>query len=223
MVDTTRVCLLTYRGGVDFDDPEYGYKEEDKDPEKEANESVLKDFVEKCDGQFGPLAVAIEQLDIPRIKDTRPTPSYRGTLTLGDSENYTNTLTIDVERYPCTMIAKPPTASSFVVRTDLGGGAGTSTQSSVTVAGDAQADGQLAAVRNQRVYQVEDPDQPGTKKDVEMDELERGFEYGRTAVHISESDANIVKLETQPGLELIGFIQEERVIFLFIAFFMVLY
>ncbi|KAL5435182.1 ATP-dependent DNA helicase II subunit 2, variant 2 [Paraphaeosphaeria minitans] len=197
--------------GVDFDDADSGYKEEDKDAQKEDNETTLKEFVDQCDGNFGTLAEAIEQLAIPRIKDTRPTPSYRGTLTLGDSQTYDATITIDVERYPCVMVAKPPSASSFVVRTDLGG-VGASTQSSNTMVGDDDhpMNGQLSAVRNQRVYQVNNPDEPGEKMNVEPDDLERGFEYGRTAVHISESDANVVKLENDPSLQLVGFIRAEE-------------
>jgi ATP-dependent DNA helicase 2 subunit 2 len=109
------------------------------------------------------------------------------------------------------MIAKPPTASAFVVRTDLGAAPGASTQSSVTLAAeDHPMDGELSAVRNQRVYQVDNLDEPGTKMNVEMDELEKGFEYGRTAVHVSEADANIVKLETSAGLDLMGFVVEEK-------------
>ncbi|KAF2686188.1 ATP-dependent DNA helicase-like protein II [Lentithecium fluviatile CBS 122367] len=197
--------------GVDFDDPGSGYKEEDKDAHKEQNETVLKAFIDDCDGNFGSLAQAIEQLEIPRLKETRAVPSYKGTLTLGDTEAYDATITIDVERYPCTMVAKPPTASSFIVRTDLGGTAGPSTQSSATVVGDSEAtDGQLSAVRNHRAYQVDNPDEPGQKMNVEPDDLERGFEYGRTAVHVSESDANVVKIETKQSLELIGFIAAEK-------------
>lgn len=67
----------------------------------------------------------------------------------------------------------------------------------------------LSAVRNQRVYQVDNLEEAGMKKNVEMDELERGYEYGRTAVHISESDMNVVKLETQPSLQLVGFVRAE--------------
>lgn len=108
------------------------------------------------------------------------------------------------------MVAKPPTASSFVVRTDLGG-VGASTQSTGTVIGDDHPmDGQLSAVRNQRVYQVDNPEEPGQKMNVEPEDLERGFEYGRTAVHISEGDANIVKLETTQSLQLLGFIPSEK-------------
>lgn len=108
------------------------------------------------------------------------------------------------------MIAKPPTASSFVVRTDLGGVPGPSNQSSATIVGEDHPMSDLSAVRNQRVYQVENQEEAGTKKNVEMDELERGYEYGRTAVHISESDMNVVKLETQPSLQLVGFVKAEE-------------
>jgi ATP-dependent DNA helicase 2 subunit 2 len=199
--------------GVDFDDPDSGYKEEEKDSVKEENETVLREFIEACKGNFGTLAEAIDQLDIPRIKTTRAVPSYRGTLTLGDTVNYDTAMTIDIERYPCTMIARPPTASSFAVKKELGDLVGPSEQSSHTVMGDdQQANGELSAVRNQRLYQVDNPDEPGAKKNVDIEDLERGFEYGRTAVHISESDANIVKLETTASLDLIGFVAEEKVI-----------
>jgi ATP-dependent DNA helicase 2 subunit 2 len=104
------------------------------------------------------------------------------------------------------MIAKPPTASTFVEKMDMA----PSGQSSATMALDDPSNGTLSAVRNQRSYQVDDPDEPGVKKSVEVDELERGYEYGRTAVHISEAESNIVNLETTQGLELIGFVQEEK-------------
>ena len=173
------------------------------------NEEVLKGFVENCNGNFGTLAEAIDQLNIPRLKQTRPIPSFRGQLTLGDAAKYDATLTIDVERYPCTMLAKPPTASSFVIRTDLGA-AGPSDQPSNGIMGEDHPMSDLAAVRHQRGYQIDDPDESGIKKNVEMEELEKGYEYGRTAVHIAESDMNVVKLETEPSLELIGFLREEE-------------
>lgn len=213
--------------GIDFDDPESGFKEEDKDAQKvlythasittlthttqAENEVALKTFVEECNGVFGTLAEAVDQLQIPRLKEVRPTPSYKGVLTLGDPETYESTLSIDVERYPCTMLAKPPTASSFAIRTDAGTGstAGLSTQSSHTITGEDHPMTDLAAVRNQRVYQVDEQGESGAKKNVEMDELERGYEYGRTAVHISESDMNIVKLETKQSLSIIGFVKAE--------------
>ena len=99
------------------------------------------------------------------------------------------------------MIAKPPTASTFAVRADHAGASGPSVESSATVVGEDYPMTDLSAVHNQHLYQVDNLDEPGLKKPVELDELERGYEYGRTAVHISESDMNVVKLETQQALE----------------------
>ena len=67
-------------------------------------------------------------------------------------------------------------------------------------------DTDLAFVRNARTYQVVDEEAPGGKRDVDRDDLAKGYEYGRTAVHISESDENVTKLETQAGLEIVGFV-----------------
>lgn len=195
--------------GVDFDDAESGFKEEDKEPEKARNEEILRSFVEACDGNFGTLAVAIDQMHTPRLKETRPTPSYKGPLTLGDTANYDATITIDVERYPCTMLAKPPTASSFAVRTE-DDKAGPSAESPATMVGEDHAMTDLSAVRYQRLYQIDKPGEPDSKMTVELDELERGYEYGRTAVHISESDMNCVKMETEPSLQLVGFVKAEE-------------
>ncbi|CAE7014733.1 ATP-dependent DNA helicase II subunit 2 [Pyrenophora teres f. teres] len=196
--------------GLDFDDADVGFKEEGKERQKIQNEEILKSFVDDCDGSFGTLATAIDQLHVPRLKETRPVHNYRGSLTLGDPQNYEATITIDVERYPCTMLAKPPTASSFIVRSEVKDESGQSRQSSATMTDDNPPTTDLSAIHNSRVYQVDDRDQPGSKITVEMEELERGYEYGRTAVHISESDMNVVKLETQQSLELVGFVKAEE-------------
>ena len=126
---------------------------------------------------------------------------------------YDTALCIDVERYPRTMVRRPLTASRFVQRSDHSNAAA-SAQSSSTVLPDADDAGgnipqdhdSLTAVRSTRTYQVVDEGAPGGKRDVDRDGLAKGYEYGRTAVHISESDENVTKLETQAGLEIIGFI-----------------
>ena len=170
--------------------------------------------MEDCDGVFGTMQQAIEELGTPRLKSTRPVPSYKGQLTLGDPEHFDSALCIDVERYPRVMVRRPLAASQYVQRSDLSNGQ-VSTQSSATMMPDADGadpssvhpDGNsLTTVRNSRTYQVLDEEAPGGKRDVSRDDLAKGYEYGRTAVHISESDLNVTKLETQPGLEIIGFI-----------------
>lgn len=200
--------------GIDFDDPDYGFKEQIKDEGKAVSEETLKVFAEDCNGVFGTMQQAIEELGIPRLKSTRPVASYKGQLTLGDPGQYDSALCIDVERYPRVMIRRPLTASSYVQRNDLSNGH-VSTQSSATMLPDADGnDGSLVqsdanamtTVKNARTYQVVDEQAPGGKRDVSQDDLAKGYEYGRTAVYISESDLNVTKLETTAGLEVVGFI-----------------
>ena len=181
---------------------------------QELNEATLRSLVEDCDGVFGTMQQAIEELGTPRLKITRPVPSYKGQLTLGDPEHYDSALCIDVERYPKVMTRRPLSASQYVQRTDLSNDH-TSTQSSATLLPDGHGresgipgvdPNGLTSVRHARTYQVIDEDAPGGKRDVSRDDLAKGYEYGRTAVHISESDLNVTKLETQAGLEIIGFV-----------------
>ncbi|KAI9679822.1 MAG: ATP-dependent DNA helicase II subunit 2 [Caeruleum heppii] len=206
--------------GVDFDDPEFGVKEEDKDPFKAANEATFSKLVEACNGVFGTLVQAISELGLPRIKPVRPVPSYRGRMNLGDPSTYDSAMCIDVERYPRTKSATVPSASQFVVRSEFANGNEASAgQSSTTLlaaddgpeashkADDANT---LASVKNARTYQVPDDSVATGKRDVEREELAKGYEYGRTAVPISESDENVTKLETKASLELVGFIPKEQ-------------
>ncbi|PGH15087.1 ATP-dependent DNA helicase II subunit 2 [Helicocarpus griseus UAMH5409] len=198
--------------GVDFDDPEYGFKEEDKDPSKAENEQRLKQLVEDCDGMYGTLEHAISEMEIPRTKVVRSIPTFKGDLRLGDPEQYSSALTIQVERYYRTYVARPPAASSFVPSSVMTKGQ-EPTQSSATLGELSQGAAgapSLASVRNARTYQVDDKEAAGGKRDVERDELAKGYEYGRTAVHITESDENITKLETDAALEFIGFIPSDN-------------
>jgi ATP-dependent DNA helicase 2 subunit 2 len=106
-----------------------------------------------------------------------------------------------------------------VVRSDKVPGHGDSVQSGTVVPDEAGPDAEenpLSTVRNVRTYQVNDESAAGGKIDVQREQLAKGYEYGRTAVHISESDENITKLETNQALEVIGFILNDRVCPLFV-------
>ncbi|KAL2849511.1 SPOC like C-terminal domain-containing protein [Aspergillus pseudoustus] len=196
--------------GPDFDDPDYGSKEEDKDPRKAENESLLRTVSEQCDGVFGTLEQAVSEMVIPRVKAVRPIASFKGFLQLGNPKDYDTAVRIPVERYPRTMVAKAPSASQFVQRSDMAAGQ-EDTGPSETVVGDQPEDGgSLTSVRNLRTYQVSDESAPGGKIEIERDDLAKGYEYGRTAVHISETDENITRLDTEAALELVGFIQSEK-------------
>jgi ATP-dependent DNA helicase 2 subunit 2 len=179
--------------GVDFDDAEFGFKEEDKHPTKAKNEASLRKLVEMSGGMFGTMQEAIEGLSRPEVKITRPTPTYRGRLCLGDPEKYDTALTIDIERYFKTFVAKAPTASAFAIRPDT----------------SSQAD--LGAVHNEFSYTVKDDNETTGVKYLKREELAKGYEYGRTAVHISSADENITKLETHTNYEIMGFIPADNV------------
>lgn len=156
----------------------------------------------------------MSELDIPRMKVTKSMPSFKGFLKLGNPEKYETAFRIPVERYFRTYVAKPPSASSFVVRSGTVPEQESKGSATVAAPGDTQVPGEgdtLAAVRTSRTYQISDKSVPGGKVDVERDDLAKGYEYGRTAVHISQADENITLLETYAGLELIGFVQSGKV------------
>ena len=139
----------------------------------------------------------------------RPVPSFRGQLTIGDPSATTEqpVLSIDVERYPKTMVAKPVSASSFA----MGGVKNPAASEEEGISGEATASSGLHQVRVARVYQVEDKDAPGGKQDVEKEELSKGYTFGRTVVPVSASDEEVVQLETYMGLEIVGFFANENV------------
>jgi ATP-dependent DNA helicase 2 subunit 2 len=182
--------------GVDFDDPEFGFKEEDKPDLKRKNEAVLKKLVDMCGGQFGTMQEAIDELARPQLKAVRPTPTYRGMLRLGDPTKYDTALTIDVERYMKVSIRRPPTASAFAVRPQ----------------GEIQDEkDDLMTVHNLYKYKVKSEEHEGGEKILQREELEKGYEYGRTAVSISESDANVTQYETEAGYDILGFVPADNI------------
>jgi len=131
-------------------------------------------------------------------------------MSLGNPEQYESAMCIDVERYPRTMVARAVTASNYVARSDMGASASNAPSSAHDTAMPDVKD-ELTTVHNARTYEVKDKESLGGKRDVEREELAKGYEYGRTAVHISESDQNVTKLDTKAGLEIIGFVPKKNV------------
>ncbi|KAF2139738.1 uncharacterized protein K452DRAFT_310629 [Aplosporella prunicola CBS 121167] len=197
--------------GSDFDDAEYGFKEENKPRTKLENERILQSLADDCGGVYGTMAQAIEEMAIPRVKPVKPTPSYKGILTLGDPEKYDTALSIHVDRYPRIMQAKPPSASSFVVRADLAPGESQAPSATATDGECLPDQDDLTAVKNSRTYHVLDPDAPEGKRDVDLEDLAKGYEYGRTAVHMGESEYNtITKFESPACMDIIGFVPADK-------------
>ncbi|KAI0168260.1 SPOC like C-terminal domain-containing protein [Pestalotiopsis sp. NC0098] len=199
--------------GVDFDDAEFGFKEEDKTEQKRANESLLKSLVDAVGedlGTFGTIAEAVDELDMPRLKQTKPYKTYDGDLVLGDPKVDPRALRIHVERYFKTKRAAPPSAST-VTHSNNGGTQSTQTLDDDEMEGvESSNGGEFTAVKMARSYRINDPDGPGGKRDVDFESLAKGYAYGQTAVHISESDFNITKLETVKSFSILGFIQQDK-------------
>ncbi|KZZ95922.1 ATP-dependent DNA helicase II subunit 2 [Moelleriella libera RCEF 2490] len=191
--------------GVDFDDAGYGSKEEDKPALKAENEKTLQKLAGECkDGVFATMAEAINEIEIPRVKSVKPYKTYEGPLTLGDPKSFQAAMCINVERYFKTHLARPMTASTVVVKSEQ------VTQSTQTIADDSMEGVEFSAVKQARTYKVNDPKAPGGKRDVEFDSLAKGYEYGRTAVHISESEYNITKLESTKSFSIVGFVLRSK-------------
>lgn len=110
-----------------------------------------------------------------------------------------------------TKIARPVTAKSYIMRS----GGEASTQSSHTLAGDVDMtdapNDDYSAVKQGRSYTIKDPSYGLGKRDVDIEDLARGYEYGRTAVHISQSEENVTVLETFRDFSIIGFIPNDKV------------
>lgn len=153
------------------------------------------------------MAQAVEELAIPRIKPVRPFKAYDGPLTLGDPSKYESAVSIHVERYFKTKRALPPPASTVVINPDRGG-----PSQSQTVDEDTEMGGvEFSGVKHMRTYRVDDPDAPGGKRDVEFEDLAKGYQYGRTVVPFSESDFSVTKLETKKSFTILGFIPASSV------------
>jgi ATP-dependent DNA helicase 2 subunit 2 len=166
--------------------------------------------VELCnDGVCGTMAQAVEELSIPRTKPIRPVKSYDGPLTLGDPEHFPDSsIVMQVERWPKTKVARPPGATTVVLKSGPGA---QSEYDDDEMDGVDETGGDFTNVHQIRTYKVEDASAPGGKRDVDFEDLAKGYEYGRTAVHISESEFNITKLETANGFSILGFVPADKV------------
>ena len=197
--------LLIGSSGVDLDDLEYGFKEEDKDESKEANEKALKLLTDHANGNIGTLQQATDELKLPRVKIPRSMPTFRGKLSLGDSSTYDSALEIDVERYPKVMMAPAQSARKVVLKSEDSA----QTQDGTFEAEPPKEEGET--VHASRIFQVKDESAPSGKRDVDREELSKGYEYGRTAVAVEPSDEATIRLDSTAGMDILGFVPRENV------------
>ncbi|KAG4413194.1 hypothetical protein IFR04_013659 [Cadophora malorum] len=197
--------------GIDFDDLEYAFKEEDKASLKKQNEAILAKLVELCNnGMFATMAEALASLANPTVKSTRPFKGYEGRLGLGDFAKYPESaLYIDVQRYFKTKQAKAPSASSYVLKAAANGEA--SAQSSHTLEDTEMTDApELSAVKTTRTYHVNSTTGVDGTMNVERGELAKGYYYGSSAVPFGEDEADVTRFDSPQGFSIIGFVPKDK-------------
>jgi len=149
--------------------------------------------VQSCNGTFASMQEVISSIAYPRVRKVRPVHSYKGVLTLGDPDRYDDVISIEVERYPRTKKATPPSASKYVPPKD-GDTIGLASQG--------------ASVTLQRMYKIKRGDE---EVEVEKEELDKAYLYGRTIVNVSDADQSVMKLETTQELSILGFVEKSGV------------
>ena len=148
------------------------------------------------------MAEVIASIDYPRVKKVRPVPSYRGLLTIGAPDQFDDAIAIDVERYPRTKRAAAPSATKYVPPQDA--------EKEPAREGGVAIQG--GSVVLQRTYKIK---RDGNEVEVEKEDLDKAYLYGRTIVNISDADLNLTKLQTDAELGIIGFVEKAGVSNLF--------
>lgn len=154
------------------------------------------------------MAEAIDDLVTPRVRLVGLVKKYAGALTLGNPESFPSALSFDVLRFPVAKKAAPVSASSVVLRSDPVG-----TQSTMTLDHDdgLENDSDFNRVKQHRNYKVKDLTAPGGKRDIAPEDLQKGYTYGSTAVHIAEAEWDVTILPTFKDFSIIGFIANDKV------------
>ncbi|CAG8459083.1 11094_t:CDS:10 [Diversispora eburnea] len=177
--------------GVDFNDEELGFVEENKSKIKEENEKFFHDLTKSCQqATVFSMEETLRQLSKPYIRPVRPTPVYKGTLTLGDAENNPQTfLMISIEMYNRTTKAKPTNTKKY---------------SSVAEA-SANNDKKTFEVNISKSFYVSNLNNEAVE--VPLDELNKAYLLGKTYVPVDELNEGIFNLSTKDSMQIICFLK----------------
>lgn len=189
--------------GVDFDSAEDGYKEENKAAGKAGFEKSMRDLCEGCDGLYATMARAIAQLQVPRPRQVRSVPTFRGDLVIGDPQGFGyDVMHIAVQRYALTKLARPIPATRFSAVSNMTNPRSTDTQ--------VEPPGTVLMVRTYKTVESSD-DEGAAPSEVEPSELEKGFSYGRTIVPVNRDEEELLHLNNPALLQVIGFVDSKSV------------
>lgn len=162
----------------------------------------MKRICNDCEGIFATFAEVAQSLVIPRVKPVRPVTTFRGILSIGDATRFSNTIQINVERYPKTKQGKVQPASKISAAAETRSVIvqASQSQSNVSASHD-EAMRSTHQVVPSRIYKLSDG--------VELADrslLEKGYNYGRTIVPVSKADEDFLQFESKASLQVLGFL-----------------
>ncbi|TFK76643.1 SPOC domain-like protein [Pluteus cervinus] len=213
--------------GVDFDDDEFPFIEEDKSHVKATNEKFFHTFVSAMkSGVIGTCALALRETNRPDIKQTR-SALMETVLRVGDPDvRDAESIALSIKTCKCTAIGRPKSWKKFAIRPK---------EDTENVEEDAEEEeaendqaiyAQLKMRTEYYVDRSEDQDEDEDIKEeleeedleelerkqkekdeslekVEKEELVRGFKYGTTWAPCP--DGQFPRLPTMKGIDICGF------------------
>ncbi|CAG8516797.1 3584_t:CDS:10, partial [Paraglomus brasilianum] len=179
--------------GVGFSDPDEDTNDPSKSLTKLANEDLFRDLVSRAPGSsyITPMDSALEEISQPYVRPVRPTPLFRGALTIGNKNEYGDSaLGVNVMMYARTKKASLPSFKKWSV-----------------LAENAQDDRQKThEVLRTYSYSVWD-DENDVEVQVDKEDLMKAYPYGATLVPAQNFDEEQFKLDTHMALDILGFVR----------------
>ncbi|KAG5440877.1 hypothetical protein PCK2_000032 [Pneumocystis canis] len=169
--------------GIDFDSHSYGYKEDFKSIIKMNNEKNLLNFSRISNGT------------VTSMIEVHPVSLFNGTLSIGDSQNYSNVIEIMVQRYPRTRLAKAVSAHRYNVWKEQ-----------PTSIDNNEKNEHFSEVSITKSYKIEED---GSEKEIAKEDIESGYIFGKTIIPTSVIDKEAMKYETDTELTILGFMKNK--------------
>jgi ATP-dependent DNA helicase 2 subunit 2 len=158
----------------------------------------LKELTDLSDGVFATYAEVFESTKTPKVKQPRHVPTLKCQMILVSLDQYEESFSFSVERYARTKKATPPSSHKVSVV------AGERDMKLQSQAGPGAAiPPSQGQVRQQRAYKTADG------KEVEREQLERGYKYGSTIVGLSEADQDYLRFKSDASIMILGFLPKE--------------
>jgi len=204
--------------GIDFDDDELPFHEEDKSNIKRANETFYHSLADKLDrGVVGNCEFALQELSRPDVKLTKS--ALMGTvLRIGDVDaRPEEAIEILVKTSKCTALARPKSWKKFArrERRDSQEARDDDDDSKTTYAQlrlrtEYYIDRESGTDDGESVHEDhdEDMDKRESLEKVEKEQLVRGFKYG--ASYAPCPDGQFPRLPTRRGIEICGFFKTAK-------------